>query len=463
MDSDNDGVGDACDNCVNTPNPDQADSDGDGVGDACEDPDCDNFTEGGLIGFGGSCDDEIVLASCGSSLGTIFNCESPSGGSGAMEFVWLVSTTTDELPTFPISQIDQDPNWDLISGANSPSYSPGSVDQTTYFLRCARRAGCDRYTGEANVVSVICGGASGSGSVGNRVWHDTNDNGIQDSGEPGLGNVYVFLIDNATNAQRGFDISDGNGNYEFDDVDPGTYKVKFANPGGYITAYQDQGDNDNTDSDIDWLGYTSSFSISGNNVDNIDAGFVTAGSRSSHILNLSATKQASSVDLLWENNTSFINDHFVIERSGDGVNFEPIKEVADFGFNDNSARSYQDVDTDPLTGNNFYRVKLIFNDGTYDFTNMRRVEFYDTPDFEMYPNPAQSEIYLDLERYLEKDVTIFIQDNLGRIVITETMDNLNETLNRIDISSLSNGAYHVYVRTKEGLNKVKKLIVAKPY
>jgi Thrombospondin type 3 repeat len=33
---DQDGVGDACDNCVQVSNPDQTDSDGDGVGDACE-------------------------------------------------------------------------------------------------------------------------------------------------------------------------------------------------------------------------------------------------------------------------------------------------------------------------------------------------------------------------------------------------------------------------------------------
>src|SRR5439155_15803427 len=35
-DADGDGVSDACDNCPNTANADQADSDGDGVGDACD-------------------------------------------------------------------------------------------------------------------------------------------------------------------------------------------------------------------------------------------------------------------------------------------------------------------------------------------------------------------------------------------------------------------------------------------
>ena len=35
-DTDSDGVGDACDNCVEEQNPGQEDSDKDGIGDACE-------------------------------------------------------------------------------------------------------------------------------------------------------------------------------------------------------------------------------------------------------------------------------------------------------------------------------------------------------------------------------------------------------------------------------------------
>ena len=52
MDSDLDGVPDAFDNCVDFPNPDQADFNGNGVGDWCEDSDQDGLWDADELFFG---------------------------------------------------------------------------------------------------------------------------------------------------------------------------------------------------------------------------------------------------------------------------------------------------------------------------------------------------------------------------------------------------------------------------
>lgn len=61
-DADGDGVGDVCDNCPGAPNEDQNDTDGNGVGDECEptDPDTDcitiNFIDSPVVSYGGNQD-----------------------------------------------------------------------------------------------------------------------------------------------------------------------------------------------------------------------------------------------------------------------------------------------------------------------------------------------------------------------------------------------------------------------
>jgi hypothetical protein len=50
LDTDEDGFGDACDNCPETMNPDQLDSDNDGFGDLCTPLEEVNFTMGSFVG-----------------------------------------------------------------------------------------------------------------------------------------------------------------------------------------------------------------------------------------------------------------------------------------------------------------------------------------------------------------------------------------------------------------------------
>ncbi|RZH89522.1 SdrD B-like domain-containing protein, partial [Staphylococcus aureus] len=82
--------------------------------------------------------------------------------------------------------------------------------------------------------------------IGDKVWNDTNKDGIQNSNEPGIQDVRVTLTkpDGATETTT----TDAAGNYKFTNLENGTYKVEFDTPKGYEPTKVDTED-DRLDSD----------------------------------------------------------------------------------------------------------------------------------------------------------------------------------------------------------------------
>jgi hypothetical protein len=87
-------------------------------------------------------------------------------------------------------------------------------------------------------------------ALGDFVWLDMNNDGIQDAGEPGVAGVTVNLYD-CEDTYLATMVTDANGYYLFDELTPGDYYVEFIAPAGYVFSPQDQGADDAVDSDAD--------------------------------------------------------------------------------------------------------------------------------------------------------------------------------------------------------------------
>jgi hypothetical protein len=114
---------------------------------------------------------------------------------------------------------------------------------------------------------------AGTNRLGNKVWNDLNENGVQDANEPGVAGVTVTLY-NSTGTAVGTTVTDANGEYQFVNLANGSYSVGFSNiPNGYRFTGKDLGANDNTDSDADGLGRTPLVSLTGSTSNQtLDAG-----------------------------------------------------------------------------------------------------------------------------------------------------------------------------------------------
>jgi uncharacterized protein YbdZ (MbtH family) len=90
-------------------------------------------------------------------------------------------------------------------------------------------------------------------SLGDFVWYDTNQDGIQDTGEPGVQGIDVDLYARECSGQAmATETTDANGHYLFQDLSPGIYCLQFSGiPAGWSISPQDQGSDDTVDSDAD--------------------------------------------------------------------------------------------------------------------------------------------------------------------------------------------------------------------
>ena len=153
----------------------------------------------------------------------------------------------------------------------APSFCGGT---TTVIFTYSNRCGADT-TCQATFTVQPCG------SIGNFVWNDYNNNGVQDLGEPGLQGVTVTLNGCGLSLTT---TTDSNGAYLFSNLPPCTYTIGFGTPSGYTPSPANQGGNDATDSDP-VAGTVSVVLASGENNTTIDAGFFNPGSIGNFVWN----------------------------------------------------------------------------------------------------------------------------------------------------------------------------------
>lgn len=175
-------------------------------------------------------------------------------------------------------------------------------------------------------------------------------------------------------------------------------------------------------------------------------------------LNFSAQKNgAHSVLLNWSVQSSFNNDYYEIERSNDGVHFAKIGTVN--AVNGANVKQYSFTDNLPLNGTNYYRIKQVDKDGSYQYSQTKKVSMSDViRHWNIYPNPAKDKATLySLNNYNKTDISVC---NLnGKIVYHTTVSNVmaNQSIN-IPVNNLSKGVYVIKIVTDKNTD-TQKLVV----
>lgn len=94
------------------------------------------------------------------------------------------------------------------------------------------------------------------------------------------------------------------------------------------------------------------------------------------LLFFNAEPTKGAVQCTWVTASEYNNDHFVVERSADGINYTVVDVVAAVG-NSVSLESYAYTDLVPLRGTSYYRLRQVDVDGTTSLSQAVPVRFDD--------------------------------------------------------------------------------------
>ncbi len=156
--------------------------------------------------------------------------------------------------------------------------------------------------------------------------------------------------------------------------------------------------------------------------------------------------------LSWQTSSEINHDYFEIERSADGETFDAIFQTPGRG-SANQMTNYDTVDTEPLAGISYYRLRSTDLDGTTTYSEVKAIEIQ-SPNFQhvkVYPNPAVFDINLVLTSSQPTEASVALYTINGQMVRQQNLS-IREGFNKFNlpVNDLPNGTYNLKVTDRSG-------------
>lgn len=175
------------------------------------------------------------------------------------------------------------------------------------------------------------------------------------------------------------------------------------------------------------------------------------------LLSFTGSWSTDGVFLEWTTNFEENFDHFLLERSTDGISFEPITRINGEGEKNLIVNTYSYVDADAHDGRYYYRLKQIDLDESFEYSKIITViTGHRGESFTIFPNPVVDGKFTVKISSESAQAQLILYDQYGKIYLTT---NLEQGEQEIFIgNTLSSGVYFAKVL---GLStpKIIKLVI----
>ncbi len=137
---------------------------------------------------------------------------------------------------------------------------------------------------------------------------------------------------------------------------------------------------------------------------------------------LQAQQQGQFIDVNWKVSNQLNIEKYEVEKSANGTSFSKVKTQAAVGANGSDA-TYAWLDLNPVTGDNFYRIRSIGNGGDVKISKVVKVWMgKGLPAITVYPNPVTNRnIALQFTDMAAGVYRLRLMNNLGQPLFTKTI------------------------------------------
>lgn len=176
-------------------------------------------------------------------------------------------------------------------------------------------------------------------------------------------------------------------------------------------------------------------------------------------LSFTSQKVNNAIHLQWKVNNEINNDHFEVEKSIGGTNFNSIGCLAN--KNSGLVTTYNFTDFQPASGNNYYRIKQVDKDGKFSYSVIRQEYFTNElkqSKTKIIQNPVKGSIQLLFTSITDQaDISLLDANSIRVLHFSKKNISQNEEVD-IPVKNLAAGIYFLKVVSNDNIETHKIFI-----
>lgn len=181
-------------------------------------------------------------------------------------------------------------------------------------------------------------------------------------------------------------------------------------------------------------------------------------------IQLKAIAKNNGVNVNWQTSNEYNMKEYIVEKSTESVTFYSIGTI---DAKNSITNNYTFFDPNPSKGINYYRLKIVEQNGTTKYSNILSVNINNLSNANIlvYPNPIKTKNFLVQFKNLDASkYTLQLVNTIGQVVYSNQLNvqSLGSTTLMVDLKNiqLTSGNYRLIVTNGSGFKHEQSIIIA---